>query len=457
MTTKLLSELSTNISSGLTPLRSNAEFWENGTIPWLKTEQLGEKYIYETNEHISEAALKKTSIKLFPENSLSIAMYGEGKTRGNLSILKKAMATNQACCNVAIDPDKADFEYVYYFLKTQYNELRNLSSGVRKNLNSNDIKNYPIRLPENLDSQKKIASVLKALDKKIELNNRINAELEAMAKTLYDYWFVQFDFPDDSPQGQGKPYKTSGGKMVYNPTLKREIPEGWEAGTLEELGQIVGGSTPSTQDPENFSSDGTPWITPNDLSNNQGNKFISRGGQDVSAEGIKSASLKKYPAGTVLLSSRAPIGYMAISRNEVTTNQGFKSFIPNKGYSSEFIYYTVKNSLKAITQYASGSTFKEVSGGTLKTVKVVLPSVTLSDTFTKKAKPIFSQQDNIEKENEQLAKLRDWLLPMLMNGQVTVKWSMLRFGSYSPPMPHHYWWLSFWYKKASLWAIFSVV
>ena len=118
MTTKLLSEISTNISSGLTPLRSNAEFWENGTIPWLKTEQLGEKYIYETNEHISEAALEKTSIKLFPENSLSIAMYGEGKTRGNLSILKKAMATNQACCNVVIDPSKADFEYVYYFLKT---------------------------------------------------------------------------------------------------------------------------------------------------------------------------------------------------------------------------------------------------------------------------------------------------------------------------------------------------
>lgn len=182
MTTKLISELSTNISSGLTPLRSNAEFWENGTIPWLKTEQLGEKYIYETNEHISEAALEKTSIKLFPKNSLSIAMYGEGKTRGNLSILKKAMATNQACCNVTIDPNKADFEYVYYFLKTQYDELRNLSSGVRKNLNSKDIKNYPIRLPDNIDSQKKIANVLKALDKKIELNNRINRELEAILK-----------------------------------------------------------------------------------------------------------------------------------------------------------------------------------------------------------------------------------------------------------------------------------
>lgn len=318
-----------------------------------------------------------------------------------------------------------DRQYLYYFLKQdavfQYVDKLSARTGGQTGVDLVSLNKYPVRVPTDIDDQEKLVASLVAIDKKIELNNRINAELEDMAKTLYDYWFVQFDFPDDSPQGQGNPYKTSGGKMVYNPTLKREIPEGWEAGTLEDLGQIVGGSTPSTQDPKNFSNDGIPWITPNDLSNNQGKKFISRGGQDVSAEGIKSASLKKHPVDTVLLSSRAPIGYMAISRNEVTTNQGFKSFIPNKGYSSEFIYYTVKNSLKVITQYASGSTFKEVSGGTLKTVKVVLPTLTLSDAFTEKAKPIFSQQDNIEKENAQLAQLRDWLLPMLMNGQVTVK------------------------------------
>lgn len=326
---------------------------------------------------------------------------------------------NQRLGLITTDSKKILKDYVYHLFKTKTvrEQIRLTSSGSKvKHTSPERIYDVKVHLPT-VSEQQKIVDLLDAHETKIELNNRINAELEAMAKTLYDYWFVQFDFPD----ANGKPYKSSGGKMVYNPTLKREIPEGWKAGTLEELGQIVGGSTPSTRDPENFSTDGTPWITPNDLSNNQGNKFISRGGQDVSVEGIKNASLKKYPAGTVLLSSRAPIGYMAISRNEVTTNQGFKSFIPNKGYTTEFIYYTVKNSLKAITQYASGSTFKEVSGGTLKTVKVVLPSVTVSDAFTEKAKPIFSQQDNIEKENTQLAKLRDWLLPMLMNGQVTVK------------------------------------
>ncbi len=314
-------------------------------------------------------------------------------------------------------------KWLYYYLNSPIGRahLDAVKSGsTQPYIALGALRNLPILVPKKDEVKERIVAILDAIDTKIRVNNRINAELEAMAKTLYDYWFVQFDFPDDSPQGQGKPYKTSGGKMVYNPALKREIPEGWEDGTLEDLGQIVGGCTPSTQSPENFTIEGTPWITPNDLSNNQGNKFISRGGQDVSAEGIKNASLKKYPAGTVLLSSRAPIGYMAISRNEVTTNQGFKSFIPNTGFSTEFIYYTVKNSLKAITQYASGSTFKEVSGSTLKTVKVILPSVAMSDAFTEKVKPIFSQQDSIERENAELIALRDWLLPMLMNGQVTV-------------------------------------
>ena len=206
-----LKDISISISSGLTPLRSNKEFWLNGEIPWLKTEQLGEKYIHHTNEHITKIALNKTSIKINPENTLSVAMYGEGKTRGNLSILKSQMTTNQACCNVVIDPSKAHYEYIYYYLKTQYEEIRNLSSGVRKNLNSNDIKNYPIHLPSSLDIQFSIANVLKSIDNKIEINNRIDAELEAMAKTMFDYWFVQFDFPD----ANGKPYKTAGGNMVF--------------------------------------------------------------------------------------------------------------------------------------------------------------------------------------------------------------------------------------------------
>lgn len=196
MITVALKKISVNISSGITPLRSNKNYWNNGTIRWLKTAELGLKYVYDTGEKITLNALEKTTIKLNPINSLSIAMYGEGRTRGQVSILKSKMTTNQACCNINIDIEQADYEYVYYYLTTQYYQLRNLSSGVRKNLNSNDIKNFEVRLPDTISEQKKIAAVLSALDTKIELNNRINFELESMAKLIYDYWFVQFDFPN---------------------------------------------------------------------------------------------------------------------------------------------------------------------------------------------------------------------------------------------------------------------
>ena len=306
-------------------------------------------------------------------------------------------------------------KYIYYLLKC-LGRIRTSDKSAVPGVNRNELHAMAVPAIKDKDQQKAIASALSLLDDKIECNTRINTNLEAMVKALYDYWFYNYDFPNAS----GAPYKSSGGKMMSNPMLKREIPEGWTDGTLNDLGKIVGGSTPSTQNAENFSSCGTPWITPNDLSDNQGNKFITRGAQDVSEAGIRDASLKKYPRGTVLLSSRAPVGYMAIARNEVTTNQGFKSFIPGNGYSTEFIYYTVKGSMKAIIQYASGSTFQEISATVLKTVKIVLPKSDVVEQFTKAVNPIFQRQDLLEQENQQLAQVRDWLLPMLMNGQVTV-------------------------------------
>lgn len=310
-------------------------------------------------------------------------------------------------------------EFLYYFaispdFRKRAIECMEGTSG-RKRVNENTLKTLELPIP-NLKTQKSIAHILSTLDQKIAINHQINAQLEQMAKTLYDYWFVQFDFPDEN----GKPYKSSGGEMVYNDTLKQEIPKGWEVKSLGELGEIVGGSTPSTTNSDNFCTNGTAWITPNDLSKNQGNKFIDHGEIDVTDKGIRDASLKKYPIGTVLMSSRAPIGYMAIARNEVTTNQGFKSFIPNKGYAKEFVFYAVKNSLKAIIQSSSGSTFKEVSLTTLRTIKMVLPNKDISNEYSRLVTKIFEEQDDLEQQNQQLTQLRDFLLPMLMNGQVGV-------------------------------------
>jgi type I restriction enzyme S subunit len=140
----------------------------------------------------------------------------------------------------------------------------------------------------------------------------------------------------------------------------------------------------------------------------------------VTEKGIKAASLKLLPAGTVLMSSRAPIGYLAVARNPVTTNQGFKSFVPENEFTTDYIYFTLKHFMKLIQANASGSTFKEISGGTLKAVKIHLPPDELVKKFTEFSSSLSSQQSVLEQQNQELTQLRDWLLPMLMNGQVTV-------------------------------------
>ena len=361
-------------------------------------------------------------------------VYTQRGTIGQVAVVPNTDAEryliSQSQMKLTVDPTKADALFLFYVFsgreQQDYIQLNAIRTGV-PHTNLSILRNTPVKLP-NLAEQKAIAGILSALDSKIELNHRINGELEGVAKLLYDYWFVQYDFPLSAAQAAalgkprlaGQPYRTSGGKMLFNPTLKREIPKGWEVGSLNCLGEIVGGSTPSTQEDHFFSPQGIPWITPKDLSRNTGNKFITRGEVGVTDKGIKGASLTLLPAGTVLMSSRAPIGYTAIARNPVTTNQGFKSFVPSKGYSTEFIYYTLNHLMKTIEQNASGSTFKEVSGGTLKSIQTQLPEPSNLSEFSDLMQPIFSQQDNIERQNQELTALRDWLLPMLMNGQVRV-------------------------------------
>lgn len=421
MKTVKLDDLSLKVSSGLTPLRSNKEFWDNGTIPWLKTEQLGEKYIFDTIEYVSQTAINKTALKVFPENTLSIAMYGEGKTRGNVSIIKKPMTTNQACCNVELDKEKADYEYVYYFLKTQYEGLRSLSSGVRKNLNSNDIKNYPIRLPENIEEQRKIASILSTLDEKIALNNQINATLEQMAKTLYDYWFVQFDFPDDN----GKPYKSSGGEMVYNETLKREIPKNWVSKTL---GEIIIHSNTGLNPRDNFKlgSGDNYYITIKNIKNGQIN-FDSSCDRVSDDALLKINRRSQLDVGDILFTSIEPVGQTVLIHDKPKNwdiNESVFSIRPDINFvTSEYLYMLLSGQeTKGFTKNSStGSIHKGIRHSVLKTFTFPYANTNLILNFTDQVKPILTQINVLQKENSELTKLRDWLLPMLMNGQVTVQ------------------------------------
>ena len=407
-----------------------SDYVEDGT-PIVTVEHLGEIGFTRQNlPLVSDEDKNRLSRYILKEGDIVFSRVGSVDRSTYVSEKEDGWMFSGRCIRVRANSN-INARYLSFYFRQKFFKKMMLQISVgatMPSLNTKLMDNISLKVHPRI-TQDKIASVLSSLDAKIELNNRINAELEAMAKTLYDYWFVQFDFPISAeqataigqPELKGKPYKSSGGKMVWNKELKRKIPAGWEVGTFDDIGTIIGGSTPSKAVNENFCiNNGTPWITPKDLSLNKGNKFITRGEFDVTDGGIKEASLKLMPKGTILLSSRAPIGYLAISRETVTTNQGFKSFVPDKGYSTQFVYYAIKNMIPVIENNAAGSTFKEVSGGTLKSIKISLANKAILDSYDEKVVSIFNRQNLLELENQQLASLRDWLLPMLMNGQVKV-------------------------------------
>lgn len=315
----------------------------------------------------------------------------------------------------SLDPSKVNPKFMrYYTLSNEYKGWVSsyISGSTRGNINAKTYANMKISLPPR-KQQDYLVKVLSSLDEKIKTNNQINEKLEEMAQALFKHWFVDFEFPNEN----GKPYKSSGGEMVDSELGM--IPKGWEVGTIKDIGEVVGGGTPSKKKNDYYTSNGIPWITPKDLSGFN-KRYIKKGSIDITHKGYKNSSAKMLPKGSVLFSSRAPIGYIAIASNEVTTNQGFKSVIPFDNFGSEFVFQTLKSNLEKIKNRASGSTFKEISGGELKKIEVILPTQNVVDMFNQRTKQIGELIAIYEEQNERLEKLRDTLLPKLMSGEIRV-------------------------------------
>ena len=264
------------------------------------------------------------------------------------------------------------------------------------------IGNYVFKLPP-LDDQHRIASILSSLDRKIELNNKINADLEEMAQAIFKNWFVDFE-----------PFKD--GKFVDSELGM--IPEGWKVGRLDEIADVVGGSTPSKAKPEYYTQKGIAWLTPKDLSNHPA-VYTSRGEIDITEEGYNSTSTKLMPKGTILFTSRAPIGYISIAQNDICTNQGFKSLVPKKAGTC-FLYCFLKYVTPEIENKSTGSTFKEASGSLMKSLQVLMPEQKVFEDFETIVSPLFARIEFLEKESSRLSLLRDTLLPRLMSGELEV-------------------------------------
>ena len=337
---------------------------------------------------------------------------------GSTAIIPKSgkYIQSQDVAKIICKEELLDKDFAFYLISSTLVKQQ-LSAAAQqtkiRHTSPDKIRDCTVWIPE-LTEQKRIGKLLRSLDRKIELNRAINQNLEAMAKQLYDYWFVQFNFPNE----EGKPYKSNGGKMVWNKRLKREIPASWEIKIVDDVVDVYNGATPSTADELNYGGD-IVWITPKDLSD-QKQKFIYQGERNISQVGYDSCSTHLLPSNTVLMSSRAPIGLLAIAKNELCTNQGFKSFVPKSGSIAIYLYYYLQYHIKQIEQLGTGTTFKEVSREDILKFPILKPSDNILDLWEERVSLLNDKQLEIQKENENLTKQRDELLPLLMNGQVSV-------------------------------------
>lgn len=377
------------VIGGATPSTKRLEYYENGSIAWITPKDLSTfrgRYIRRGERNITEIGLKSCSTQLLPKNTV---LFSSRAPIGYIAIAENELCTNQGFKSV-IPNKNTDPLFLYYLLKYNKNKIESMGSGTTfKEVSGNTLKNIVVSVPRDKKVQEQISSILGAIDDKIEANEKINNNLEQQAETLFHSLFVE----------------------DLNPI--------WKEGVLSDLGTVVAGGTPSKTKPEYYSKKGIAWITPKDLSLNK-SKFISRGEIDISELGFSKSSAIKMPTGTVLFSSRAPIGYIAIAANEVTTNQGFKSVVPNENVGTAFMYYLLKFLLPTIEGMASGSTFKEISGAGMKSVPVVIPDNETIDKFNAFCTPIFQQQEVLEAENSRLVDIRDALLPKLMAGELDI-------------------------------------
>lgn len=341
----------------------------------------------DTTARENEAKYSRTRLR---GGELIVSVVG---TIGKTAIVPKSFAG----CNLVRATALIDIEnelmskWVKYYFDSPCGQSyieQNLNTTVQPTLNIKSLVEMPIPL-RNTTEMEKIVLLLSSLDEKIEVNRQINDNLEQQAQSYFQELFVDNANPE------------------------------WTTGTISDLGAVVGGSTPSKAKPEYYTESGIAWITPKDLSINK-SKFVSHGENDITELGLKNSSAAIMPEGTVLFSSRAPIGYIAIAAGEVTTNQGFKSVVPKPEIGTPFVYFFLKNTLPVIEGMASGSTFKEVSGSTMKNVPAVIPDAETLAKFSDFCAPIFAQQRILEEQNQSLATLRDNLLPKLMSGEIDV-------------------------------------
>lgn len=379
---------------------------ENGSYYFVNGNNLKDGHIVVDSSTLKIEQNEYEKIKRpLNENTILISING---TIGNLAFYNgEKIALGKSACYLNVKSMESK-HYIRYVLSTQEFKkyaLQVAHGSTIKNLAPGQIAEYTFFAPDSA-SRTNIAYVLKILDDKIENNNKICSELESMAKALYDYWFVQFDFPDEN----GKPYRTSGGEMIWNEQLKREIPKGWEVGRLCDIANITMGQSP-TGESYNDIGDGLIFY--------QGRTDF--GLRFPTPRMYTTAPTRFAQKGDILLSVRAPVGDLNFAMEDCCIGRGLAALNSKLG-SQMHLFYTLTGFQQIFkVMDGNGTTFGSITKDILFGMAVVIPSDEILKCFDKMVKPIKLKIEKCEEEIRELTKLRDWLLPMLMNGQARVE------------------------------------
>ena len=387
-----LGDVCTRVCSGGTPKSTNLSYY-GGEIPWLNTKEIDFNRIYSTEKTITDSGLNNSSAKWIVPNTVTVAMYGA--TAGKSCIVKVPMTTNQACCNLTINDEVADYEFVYYSLKNDYTTLASLANGgAQQNLNAQIIKDYVLKMPS-LADQRRITSILSSLDRKIELNNKINADLEEMAQAIFKNWFVDFE-----------PFKD--GKFVDSELGM--IPEGWKVGSPYKYVKVVYGA-PYKSAKFNDNGEGLPLIRIRDL-------------KDCNPQFYTPEILPQTEyvnMGDIVAGMDAEFVPHIWKGNTGLLNQRVCKLMPQQtSISNLFVLYLMKPELEFVQSYKTGTTVSHLGKADIDKFVVVLPPLKVVEECSKILDSILQRIKNISAESRNLSTLRDTLLPRLMSGELEV-------------------------------------
>ena len=409
-----LSDLTFKITKGTTPTTLGGKFVKKG-INFIKVESINdngtinqEKVMFideETNTILARSKLKKNDI-----------LYTIAGTIGKVSIVTDSMLpanTNQAVAILRPDLSKIDLQYLHYVLvnpEVKRYLLSKVVHAVQPNLSLTEIGNCPVPMP-NAQEQKAIAKILSDLDSKIEINSQMNATLESMTKATFKHWFIDFEFPDEN----GKPYKSSGGKMVDSELGK--IPEGWSISKIgKELCTVLGG-TPSTNKKEYWTNGTVPWINSGKI-----NEFrIIEPVAYITEAALNDSATKFMPRSTTVIAiTGATLGQVSMIESEMCGNQSVIGIVENQKISSEYIYLFIKSSIGELILNQTGGAQQHINKENVDNFGLLIPPNHIMKQFIRTVKPIFNQISNNCFESLNLSKSRDFLLPKLMSGQIRV-------------------------------------